>query len=141
MNGAQRGSALVEFAIGSMVMLMLCFGVMEFGRALYVYHGVENVARQASRWAAVRGADCIDASCPATQQTIAAFVRSELPLVDPSTISVTPAWSNTSTCTSTPANGPGCIVSVTVSVPFNFDLPAVGNALTFTSSSQMVISE
>lgn len=132
---------MVEFAIGSMLMLMLCFGVLEFGRAIYDYHAVENVARQASRWAAVRGADCIDPSCPATQKTISAYVQGELPLIDPSTVGVTAAWSNSTTCSANPADGPGCVVSVTVSVPFTFDIPIVGRTLNFTSSSQMAISE
>ena len=36
----QRGVAAVEMAIVLIPMLVLCFGVLEIGRALYLYNGL-----------------------------------------------------------------------------------------------------
>jgi Flp pilus assembly protein TadG len=54
----QRGSAIAETAIVMTVALMLLFGIIDFGRALYTYHTVASMARQGARWAMVRGATC-----------------------------------------------------------------------------------
>ena len=51
----ERGSALWEFAFVLTVMLTLIFGVMEFSQVMYAYHFVSNAAREATRYASVRG--------------------------------------------------------------------------------------
>jgi Flp pilus assembly protein TadG len=43
---------------------MMILGIVDFSRALYVYHFVEHSAKTASRWAAVNGYACAqDGSC------------------------------------------------------------------------------
>ena len=47
----QRGSTLVEFAIGATVFLMSMFAVLEFGRALWVHNALADAARRGARYA------------------------------------------------------------------------------------------
>jgi len=47
----QRGSTLMEFAIGATVFLMVTFGVLEFGRALWTHNALTDAARRAARYA------------------------------------------------------------------------------------------
>ena len=46
---------MVEFAIASSVLFAMLFGIIELGMALYCYTFVSEAAREASRYAAVRG--------------------------------------------------------------------------------------
>jgi hypothetical protein len=47
----QRGAALVELAIGATVFLMVLFGIIEFGRALWVHNALSDAARRGARYA------------------------------------------------------------------------------------------
>ena len=50
-KAGQRGSTLVEFAIGATVFLMVMFAVLEFGRALWIHNALSDAARRAARYA------------------------------------------------------------------------------------------
>ena len=50
-RGNERGSTLVEFSIGVTVFLTAMFGVMEFGRALWVHNALTDAARRGARYA------------------------------------------------------------------------------------------
>ena len=54
----ERGTTLVELAIGIIVFLMLLFGVIDFGRFGYHYVGAERAVHQAARLAAVLPPAC-----------------------------------------------------------------------------------
>jgi Flp pilus assembly protein TadG len=47
----EKGSTLVEFAIGATVFLMAVFAVLEFGRALWAHNALVDAARQGARYA------------------------------------------------------------------------------------------
>ncbi|HET9527690.1 MAG TPA: TadE family protein [Pyrinomonadaceae bacterium] len=47
----ERGSTLVEFAIGVTVFATVMFGVLEFGRALWVHNALTDAARRGARYA------------------------------------------------------------------------------------------
>ena len=49
----QRGATLVEFAIGATVFMAALFGVLEFGRALWVHNALTDAARRGARYAVV----------------------------------------------------------------------------------------
>ncbi len=52
----ERGSALVEMAlVSAFVFFPLLFGIIEFSYAMYAYNWVNMAARQATRYAVVRG--------------------------------------------------------------------------------------
>ncbi|MEA2631361.1 MAG: hypothetical protein QOE66_1580 [Chloroflexota bacterium] len=44
-----RGQALVEFAISVPIFLLLMMGVFDLGRAIYMYNGVSEAAREIAR--------------------------------------------------------------------------------------------
>ena len=48
---SERGSTLVEFSIGVTVFLTAMFGVLEFGRALWVHNALTDAARRGARYA------------------------------------------------------------------------------------------
>ena len=47
----ERGSTLVEFSIAVTVFLTAMFGVIEFGRALWVHNALTDAARRGARYA------------------------------------------------------------------------------------------
>lgn len=47
----ERGATLVEFAIGASIALTVMFGVLEFGRALWVHNALTDAARRGARYA------------------------------------------------------------------------------------------
>jgi hypothetical protein len=54
---ATRGQSLVEFAIVSIVLLMLILGIIEIGRLLFVYSVVSNAAHEGVRYGIIRPQD------------------------------------------------------------------------------------
>jgi len=54
-NDKQTGQGFVEFALILPVLLLLMFGVIEFGRLLFIYTEVSNAAREAVRYGIVQG--------------------------------------------------------------------------------------
>lgn len=50
----ERGSVILETAIMLMVLLMFAFGIIDFGRVMYVSNSLTNATRDATRWAAVQ---------------------------------------------------------------------------------------
>jgi Flp pilus assembly protein TadG len=61
-----RGLAMVEFAIVAAALMMLLFGCLEFGRAIYSFAALNEGTRRAARLAAV---------CPVNDPKIAAAVN------------------------------------------------------------------
>jgi len=54
----QRGASLVEYAFVVILFCTVVFGISGFGHALFVYHHLNNAAKEATRYAAVRGSTC-----------------------------------------------------------------------------------
>jgi Flp pilus assembly protein TadG len=133
----ERGSGLPEMAIVSSVLLALIFGIIDFGRAMYTYSFVAQLARQGARWAIVRGSGCtlLD-SCSATSAEVQTYVRSiSSGMTNSSKITASLALPNS--CQAT-----GCPVVVTVTYPFSFMTGVLpGASFNMSSSSQMVISQ
>jgi Flp pilus assembly protein TadG len=147
-RGRQRGSAIVEQAIALPVMILLMFGVIDMSRALYAYHYVSYIAREATRMASVRGVPPTGA--PVDNAMVTAFVK-DVPgmgldstkfttdtqfLRPPSGTPLCPAAGNN------PVNRkPGCIVQVTVNYQFKFVVPFMPAGFTMSSESQMIITQ
>jgi Flp pilus assembly protein TadG len=56
-RSSQRGSSIIEFLVICMTLLFLMFAGIEMDRLLMVYTNLADVARAATRYAAVHGAD------------------------------------------------------------------------------------
>jgi Flp pilus assembly protein TadG len=55
-----RGAALLETAVTLPIILMICVGVVEFGRAYQTWQVLTNAAREGARVATVRGTSDLD---------------------------------------------------------------------------------
>ena len=156
-RAAKRGSALIEFAVTSMVFLMFLFGILDTGLAVYTYEFVTYAARAGARYAMVRGSQCANlnpavwcepagATTGATAADIQTYVQSlNLPGIQASSLTINQTsgflWPGTgSTCS--PTNSPGCPVQVQVSYPYASSIPFFRiTTLTLKASSEMVISQ
>ena len=134
----EAGSSLVEFAASAILLFTMLFGIMDCARAMYVDHFVANAAREATRYAAVRG-DTWDGTscatpatftCEATTANVTSFVQSIASAgIKTANLTVTTTWTgntaNGSVCTNGGAasNSPGCVVIVKVVYSFSFVLP------------------
>ena len=56
----ERGSTLVEFAIGVTVFLTSMFAVVEFGRALWTHNALSDAVRRGARYATLHSAGDIN---------------------------------------------------------------------------------
>lgn len=154
----ERGSAVIEFALASMIFLGFVFAIIDFGRALYAYEFVTYAARSGTRYAMVRGSACaqngggtsaVITACGSSTGVSAAQVQTfvqglNLPGINPSTISVTTTWPDVGAgCSDSGArNGPGCPVLVVVQYPYQSTIPFFRiTTLTLTAESEMVISQ
>ena len=149
-----RGNALTEFAMIIPFLLAVMFGVIEFGRALYTYHFVSDAAREASRWASVRGFQCkaFPQYCPANlPPDVVNYVVSIAPpgidtspqkLVVNANWVVPPGGDGSCLPSFSPKNHPGCAVHVDVTYQFKFILPFMPTSTySMQSTSEMVVSQ
>jgi Flp pilus assembly protein TadG len=148
----ESGSEMVEFALSSIVILAVMFGIMDCSRAVYIDHYLVEAARNGSRYAMVRGgswnSSCSSYSgsgCTASSTNISDFISSTLqPGISSSNMTVKTTWPGTgaagSSCSSSTTNSQGCVVNVQVSYAFNFVLPFLPTGgLTMSSSSAATI--
>jgi Flp pilus assembly protein TadG len=81
-NAAQRSQALIEFALISPVLLLLLFGIVDIGRAVFYYDTVNHAAREGAR-TAVRASNTLptnaDVLATVTMQMIGARVTEPCP--------------------------------------------------------------
>ncbi len=131
---------MVEFSIAATVLLFVLLAIMEFGQAMYVYNLVTSGARLGARYAIVHGSMCTYTGCPATSDSIQTYVRGVSPNIDPASLTVTTTWSAVpaDACNTAPYNGPGCLVTVTATYPFQSFGPF--QAMSVSSTSKMYIS-
>jgi Flp pilus assembly protein TadG len=143
-RSSQRGTVLAEFTIVSLAALLIIFGIIDFGRALYMYHLVSDGARLGTRYAIVNGPVACPSPAPSTDP-LQSYVSSQAPLAGPGALTVTtscPGGNTGCSSTSSPYDGYGCTVSVTVAYPFHFLFPIVSSmTIPMSSKSQMVISQ
>ena len=156
---AEEGGSLVEIALSCLILIPILFGIIQLSMALYCYHYAADAAREATRFAIVRGASCNSnlnskAYCSptdsntagATQNDITQYVKSlGYPYSGSATVAVqwctpggTPAWSSCSTSQDTTV-GNQVQVKVTYSYPFVIPFPAKTYNLNIGSVSSMTI--
>jgi Flp pilus assembly protein TadG len=143
---AQRGAALVEFAVVAPFMFMVFFAAIEFGWMFYAYQSTDYGARLGARWAAVRGKDCVAATCPVTAAQVQTYVANTVPGLGSSMVTVN--WNEPPASYFQQPSGAcgqgdqeqGCIVDVKVVDPLHFTIPFVWDGtINLTSESQVAI--
>jgi Flp pilus assembly protein TadG len=110
-NGWQ-GQALVEFAIVSVILLLLSIGIVDFGRLVYQRSALTNAAREAARVGAIEMAAAAGDSNNTSRATKVAAVTTDMQTAAQNrspalgTISVTAAcydWGSTTVYSATPS--------------------------------------
>ncbi len=132
---SEHGATLIETALSFAIVLSMTIGIMEIGLALYSYHFVSEAARDATRYAMVRGSSCTATGCPATNSSVQSYITGlGYPGIDPSKMSVSTTWPST--------NAPGNSVKVTATYQFPLSVPFVTiSTINMSSTSEMVISQ
>lgn len=118
-----RGAAAVEFALVAMLLLMLVFGIAEFGRMWLLQSSLAAAARDGARTMAVK-----NNQDEAEAAAVAVFTAGE----GPTTISINPA---TGDCDS----GGSAMVTLTYEAAFmtGFFTPIFGDSLTLSGQGVM----
>ncbi len=147
----EDGSALVEFALSSAILFVVLFGIIGGCLALYTFNFVSDAAREATRWAVVRGGSCtlVD-HCPAASADVQNYIRGlGYPGMTASNLTATTSWLSASatapttwtSCVGSGCNIPGNAVQVQVTYIVPFDVPWwKTTSISISSKSQMVIS-
>jgi Flp pilus assembly protein TadG len=152
----ESGGSTFEMALCSIIVLFMLMGVMEGALALYTEHAVDSMARDAARYAMVRGSDyagttCATsstASCNATATNVSTYLNNNLPPgVVAASLNVKTTWPGTNAAgnacdTTLGTNSAGCTVHVTVTYPFTFLLPVPTSMIIhFGSDATMTITQ
>lgn len=105
----RSGSSMVEFAIVMPILILLTLGIVDIGRMAWTVSALGQSAREAARYASLRGATH---DTPVTAEDIATAARNFYIGLDPDGLASAVLWS--------PDNTPGSNVTVTVSIEFRF---------------------
>lgn len=155
----EEGATLVETALTSIVLLCLLLGVIEMSYAVYAYDYVSEAAREATRYAMVRGAtSCTNtpslSSCGVTGPEIQTYVQSlGYPGFNSSNLTVSTTWCAASTsgsppttswpsCSATTPANQGSLVKVVATYAFPMSIPFWNRkTINVSSTSQMVVAQ
>ena len=153
----EEGGSLVEMAFACLMLIPILFGIIQLSIGLYCFHFAADAAREATRWAIVRGATCngifgkgycspTDANgTGATPNDIAQFVQG-LGFPYSGAVTTTTKWcvnggGTWTSCSSTQSdNIVGNQVQVTVTYTYPLVIPYVPkHNINLTSVSSMTI--
>ncbi len=154
-----EGSSLVETALACTILLAVFVGIFDMSMGAYTAHSLSEAAREATRYAIVRGSNCVNLTgCGASNTDIQTFVQNlKFPGIKAASLTTTTTWYNVSmntattpptaslaSCGTSPSgcNMPGNQVLVQVSYSFPLSIPYWGSrTLTLKSTSAMIISQ
>lgn len=153
-EAGERGSAVIEIALASVVLMGMILSMYQMFLAFYTYHYISEAAREGSRYAMVRGStSCTNTpnldSCNATTAQIQNYVNG-LGFPGINAMTVTVSWltvssgqpATWSTCSSGTCNVPGNLVKVQVQYAFPLSLPFFSSStVNLSSTSQMAIAQ
>ena len=111
----EHGSVILETALMLMILLLFAFGIVDFGRVMYVANSLTNATRDGARWTAVQS------TVPATttiQDTVRAHFNSFTfggPSLTQANVSVT-----VPNCGASP---PENTITIVTTYPFNWLTP------------------
>ncbi len=105
----QEGTAAIEYAFLGPVLIMLSIGVLDVGRLAWSISSINNTAREAARYASVRGDGTL---LEADSAEIVGFALGRYIGMDKESLVVDVSW--------TPDNRSGGTVMVTLTLPFEF---------------------
>jgi Flp pilus assembly protein TadG len=147
----EAGSTLIEFALCAVVLFTIMFGIMAFSMVMYCSLMTSQAARQAARYASVRGnswtTDCTapgSANCIAQKDDIQALAQ-KVVAVNSKNLKVDTTWLSSSgvACgTADSCKAPGNLVKVTATYSYSAIFPLVPTqSYSMSSTAQMVIAQ
>ncbi len=153
----ELGSELIEYALVLPALMFMLLGIAGMSILGYTYHFTAYAAREATRYAMVRGSTwgtttCSTTTtfaCNASADDVTKFVRSLVTqgISSGSALTVSTTWPGTglagaaTSCpTATGRNSPGCLVKVTVSYSYTYNIAMLpASTFNFAGSSQVVV--
>ena len=118
-----RGAVAVEFALVIPVLLLILFGVMDFGRAMFVKNALTNAAAQAARVASVHSAVTSNSES-ATVQAVASQVATQMGIQSMAGATGSVSVVKFTLCPpDTATTASAAVASVTTGVGFSWMLP------------------
>ena len=85
-GGANRGAAVVEFAVVSPVLFLVIFGIIEFGRLFMVQQVLTNASREGARRAILEQSTSTEVETVVTDYLASSRLESAAVTVDPANI-------------------------------------------------------
>jgi Flp pilus assembly protein TadG len=124
-RGWDEGAAAVEAAIILNVLLLLIFGIIEFGTALWQWNTMQLAVQQAGRYAMIKSGASppCDTSCAETQMQA---------VLTSAAICTTPTAGQICVSASTSAGSPS---TMTLTAKYNINFVALAGAFTITSQA------
>ena len=142
-TGRSDGQAVVEFALIVPVMLLMLLLAIDFGRVFFSYVQVSNAAREAANYAAAHAVDyqsgtytpaqfhdgAINAALQEANVQTQAGATAPMAISSPACFTPLPTMISCADAPEAPttASGTGAVVSVTVTQPFTFFFPMIGD--------------
>lgn len=127
----QRGSIILEAGLAAVLLMTFMAGIADAGYMLYTDVWVSTVARDATRYAMVRGSASGHAI---TAAQVSTYVSQHAASLNTAWLTTTTTWS--------PNNAPGSAVNVKVQYSFHSIVPFVPiSTFTLQSTSQMIIQQ
>ena len=126
----QRGAAAVEFALIATILFTLLFGIIEFGRVLFMMNTTAEATRLGARLAVV---------CDPNNSAITEKMTQLAGFLSPSNISVNyePSGCDENNCRFITVSITGLTIQTLVPlIPFDFDMPAFSTTLPRESMSK-----
>jgi len=111
----------------ALILFLVVFGVIDFGRAMLSYHSVASGARMGTRYALVNG---YDSGHMTTETLVETYVKGMMPTENPNDVTVITTWQDSGKA--------GTWVRVQVAYNFHFIIPVA--SVTMTSHSQIVVA-
>lgn len=105
--GSEKGAALLEAAITLPIILLICVGIFEFGRAYQTWQILTNAAREGARLAVIQGSTDSDV----TQRVRQYMQNGDLPNYASATVTIT---------RNVPLTGSDTGSQIVINYPFQF---------------------
>ena len=143
---SRRGATIVELAVVGPPTFLLMLGLLVGGLGIFRYQQVAHLAREAARWAAVRGSDYASETGNPAATAADVYNQAIAPIaagLDPSKLTSSVAWgTNNSPYHTATVSGQTAKVTSTVAVTVTYQwLPeALLGGITLTSTSVCVMS-
>ena len=142
-NSAESGATIIEFALVTLILMIVIFASIEFDRMMLVYTTLANSARVGVRYAIVHGEDRTGTGDPASGATDSSGVVTVVKnfasagMLDTSALTVTVSYP-ASTSSTDPGNTRGSVVAVSVAYPYD-PFVALPLHVTLRSATQGII--